>query len=56
MGRWSTRRGLQASSLDFKLTELKGFLATRFHTWQVVIRAKRTRETRAEAQQLSLAR
>jgi GDSL-like lipase/acylhydrolase family protein len=41
-----------ASSLDFKLTELKGFLATRFHMWQVVIRAKRARETRAEAQQL----
>jgi hypothetical protein len=46
------RPGTRASFIDFKVTELKGFLATRFHLYQVLIRAKRARETQVEARQL----
>lgn len=42
----------RATALEYKLTELKGFLATHFHIYQVLIRARRARETRVEAQQL----
>jgi hypothetical protein len=38
---------------QYKITQLKGLLATRFHTYQVLIRAKRARETQTEARQLS---
>lgn len=39
--------------LDYKLVQLKGFLATRSHAYQLVIRSRRTREMRGEARQLS---
>jgi hypothetical protein len=41
-----------APYLDYTITQLKGFLATRFHTYQLLIRARRAREVRAEASQL----
>jgi hypothetical protein len=45
--------GARASFLEFKIIQLKGLLASHFQTYQLLIRAKRARETRAEAQQLS---
>jgi GDSL-like Lipase/Acylhydrolase family len=47
------RTGTRASSLDYKIIQLKGLLASRFQTYQLLIRAKRAREMRVEAQQLS---
>jgi hypothetical protein len=43
----------RASFLDYKIIQLKGLLASRFQTYQLLIRARRARETRIEAQQLS---
>ena len=43
----------RASFLEYKIIELKGFLASRLQTYQLLIRARRARETRAEAQRLS---
>jgi hypothetical protein len=47
------KTGTRASFLDYKIIQLKGLLASRFQTYQLLIRAKRARATRAEAQQLS---
>lgn len=47
------KTGTRASFSQYTITQLKGFLATRFQTYQVLIRAKRSRETQAEARQLS---
>jgi hypothetical protein len=47
------KTGTRASFLDYKIIQLKGLLASRFQIYQLLIRAKRARETRAEAQQLS---
>jgi len=46
------RSDTRASFADYTLTQVKGYLATRFQIYQLLIRAKRTREMRAEAQQL----
>jgi hypothetical protein len=43
----------RASFLEYKIIQLKGLLASRFQAWQLVTRARRLRETRVEAQQLS---
>jgi hypothetical protein len=47
------RPSTRASFLDYKITQTKGLLASHFQIYQVMIRAKRARETRVEAQQLS---
>ncbi len=47
------KTGTRASFIQYQITQLKGLLATRFQTYQVLIRAKRSRETQAEARQLS---
>jgi hypothetical protein len=47
------RVSTRASFLDYKVTQAKGLLASHFQIYQVLIRAKRARETRVEAQQLS---
>ncbi len=41
------------SFLEYELVQLKGFLATRFHTYQLLTRARRAREMQGEARQLS---
>jgi hypothetical protein len=41
------------SPLAYPVTQLKGFLATRLHLYQLLIRAKRAHETRAAAHQLA---
>jgi hypothetical protein len=48
------KSGVRASFLDYKVTQLKGLLATRSHAYQLLLRARRMRESRAEAQQLSM--
>ena len=40
------------SSLAYRVIQLKGFMATRFHTYQLLIRARRVTEMRIEANQL----
>jgi GDSL-like lipase/acylhydrolase family protein len=42
-----------ASFVSYKIVQLKGLLATRLHLYQLVIRARRHREMKAEANQLS---
>jgi hypothetical protein len=46
-------RGSRTSFLEYKLLQLKGWLATRFQAYQLVTRARRAREVRVEARQLS---
>jgi hypothetical protein len=43
----------RASFVDYTIIQLKGWLASRFQIWQLVTRARRLRETKIEAQQLS---
>jgi hypothetical protein len=46
------RSDTRAPFAAYVLTQLKGFLATRFQTYQLLIRARRAREMRAEAEHL----
>jgi hypothetical protein len=47
-----SRAPTRASFLGYKITELKGLLATRSHAYQLLIRARRAGETQTEARQL----
>jgi SGNH hydrolase-like domain, acetyltransferase AlgX len=47
------RTGTQQTRLSYAIVQLKGFLAARSHLYQLVIKARRAAEKRAEAVQLS---
>jgi hypothetical protein len=42
----------EASFLEYKIIQLRAVMAARLHTYQLLVRAKRTREVQAEATQL----
>jgi len=46
--------GENLSFLQYKVIQLKGFLASRSHAYQLVLRARRSREVRVEASQLNV--